>query len=198
MGNAFLKGALAKYLASTLSAKNWCTVYGVNYEMFRSYAVQECVDIKAIEAQRRCEFWSNTIQQCRESGIRASVWCRQNNISYGTYRKWVIQLEGVSYCNKEDKELLWKKMVADCDSSGLSITQWCKQKGVPYARYFYWAKRLDDDYCSRKKHDRRIMWNRRIEDCLSSGLDATEWCRRNGINYHSYCNWIYKIRHDRY
>lgn len=51
-----------------------------------------------------------------------------------------------------------------------------------------------DKVSATKAEFRFRQWSKIIQDCQSSSLSVTEWCKQNGIGAKSYYYWLRKIR----
>ena len=43
--------------------------------------------------------------------------------------------------------------------------------------------------------NKELIWAQRISECRNSGMRVQDWCRENGLSYHTYYKWQQRLFH---
>ena len=63
-------------------------VYGSRVYYPRNGGIFMSKDLQTLNGQNKLAVWAGRISECRSSGQKVKVWCRENGICEQTYYKW--------------------------------------------------------------------------------------------------------------
>ena len=165
--------------------------------------------------KRAREFWTQVMLEACSSELPIAEWCIQNSINYGTFGIWKRKLISSNDISinifKEHKKRLrdslinsqkdsWKQIVLEAYSRGVTIPKWCEQNSVSVHQLRAWKKYLcangdlpnlpaNSEIADELSKSRRSMWKSRILEAYHSGLNRSEWCRKNHIACTTFRDW---------
>ena len=58
-------------------------------------------DLQTLNGQNKLAVWAGRISECRSSGQKVKVWCRENGICEQTYYKWQRRLFEMAQAQQE-------------------------------------------------------------------------------------------------
>ena len=58
-------------------------------------------DLQTLNGQNKLALWTGRISECRRSGQKVKVWCRENGVCEQTYYKWQKRLFAMAKAQQE-------------------------------------------------------------------------------------------------
>jgi len=160
--------------------------------------------------------WFQHIENCQQSGLGVSAWCKQLNINPKDYYDATCRLRREGYnvpetanLDAERSDVEWNRLISECIQSDMTTKVWCKKQGIDPKSYDAAVKRhrekknkTSTTTSQREKPDRKAKyptappdtglsrsdeeWLQIFKECRESGLIARAWCKRRGIDYDVY------------